>query len=342
MCDLLVALPSATATATGTALFAKASDRPPGEAQRLEWHPPRRDRGPVRATHLAVAPAGEDTVGWLGSRPAWCWGAEHGVNEAGVAAGNATIYTTADPRGARPALIGMDLVRLALERAATAEDAMGVIVAMIDEYGQGGSGHEGVDRPYWSSFLVADRREAYVIETSGTACAFEAVATTRAISNRTTIPAFDAAHRHPRQPVERLVDPRLVVSRAALDRAGLNVAAVQELLRSHEGCEGYSICMHVPGVEVTTAAIVAELAPSERSAVHCSAGSTCSSLFVPLFVGRPLGEPIAWERFAGLAAQHRPALAELEAQLAADAVDDDEWAAEAWRRVDALLDGLGV
>ena len=41
------------------------------------------------------------------------WGLEHGVNEAGVAAGNATIYTTLDPRGVPDGLTGMDLVRLA-------------------------------------------------------------------------------------------------------------------------------------------------------------------------------------------------------------------------------------
>ncbi|MEJ7584636.1 MAG: hypothetical protein WKF43_11250 [Acidimicrobiales bacterium] len=38
----------------------------------------------------------------------------------------------------------------------------------------------------------------------------------RAISNRTTIAAFDQSHRHPAQPVERLVDPRLGASRAVL------------------------------------------------------------------------------------------------------------------------------
>ena len=68
-----------------------------------------------------------ETLGVLGSRPAWMWGVEHGVNEAGVAAGNATIYTTLDPRGFPDALTGMDLVRLALERASTAAEAVEVV-----------------------------------------------------------------------------------------------------------------------------------------------------------------------------------------------------------------------
>jgi dipeptidase len=103
--------------------------------------------------------------------PKWCWGAEHGVNEAGVAMGNETIYTTNDPRTAPPALIGMDLVRLALERAASAVEAVHVVSEMINTYGQGGSGHDTSNgeraRPYWSSFLIADSSDAWVVETSG-------------------------------------------------------------------------------------------------------------------------------------------------------------------------------
>jgi hypothetical protein len=62
---------------------------------------------------------------------------------------------------------------------------------------------------------------------------------------------------------------------------------------------------------------------------------------VPLFVGRDLGEPVAWERLARLGPEHRSALDELEASLAAGAVDDDAWGPEAWRRVDATLVELG-
>ena len=35
-------------------------------------------------------------------------------------------------------------------------------------------------------------------------------------------------------------------------------------------------------------------------------------------------------------------LVALEAELDADAVDDDGWGPEAWRRVDAFLAGLGL
>ena len=339
MCDCLVAL--APATAAGRTLWAKNSDRPPDEAQRLEWHPARSDDGPVRATHVEVAAAPGPTLGVLGSRPWWMWGFEHGVNEAGVAAGNDTIYTTLDPRPASPGLVGMDLVRLALERGETAAAAVAVIVELLERHGQGGTGHHGAHRPYWSSFLVADPGDAWVVETSGTTWEAEQVEATRAISNRTTIPSFDAAHRHPRQPVATLVDPRLRASEAVLAGGAVAVDDVVTHLRSHVGDEGWTVCMHVDGVEATTASVVAELAHGARPLGRWLLGSPCTSVYVPLFVGCAIGAPVAWERFAGLGPEHRGALDELEEGLAADVADDDAWGPEAWRRVDATLRSLG-
>src|SRR3954471_14619523 len=101
---------------------------------------------------------------------------------------------------------------------------------------------------------------AFVVETSGRTGAVEEVARTRAVSNRTTLPSFDAEHRHPRQPVERLVDPRLRASEAGLPAEPVTTPSLLAHLRSHAGGEdGWTICMHVGDVEATTASIVAEL-----------------------------------------------------------------------------------
>jgi hypothetical protein len=235
----------------------------------------------------------------------------------------------------------MDLVRLALERAETATAAVEVVVELLERHGQGGTGHHGAHRPYWSSFLLADAGDAWVVETSGTTWEAERVGATRAISNRTTIPAFDAAHRHPRQPVATLVDPRLRASEAVLATTPVAVDDVVAHLRSHTGDDGWTVCMHVPGVEATTASAVVELTPGTRPLGRWLLGSPCSSVYVPLFVGRDPGRPVAWERLAGLGPQHRPALDELEASLAANVADDDAWGPEAWRRVDATLVQLG-
>jgi hypothetical protein len=181
-----------------------------------------------------------------------------------------------------------------------------------------------------------------VLETSGRTWAAEWVGDTRAISNRTTIPAFDAQHRHPKQPVATLVDPRLDASRAVLAVEPVELDAVKAHLRSHVGNDGWTVCMHVPDVEATTASLIAELPSGPRPRAHALLGSPCTSVFVPLFVGRPLGTPVEWERFCGLGPQHRPVLDELEAALLADATDDDEWNVEAWRRVDECLGTLGA
>lgn len=325
-------------------MFAKNSDRPPDEPQELEWLAPRRDTGPVRATYIDVDPAPGWTFGVLASRPAWMWGLEHGVNEAGVAVGNEAVYTTLDPRRVPPSLVGMDLVRLALERADSARAAVEVIVGLLDRYGQGGSGYDGTDGPYWSSFLIADASDAWILETSGTLTATEHVERTRAISNRLTIPAFDAAHRDPLMPTD-FADPRLEASDALLASEPLTVDMLKTHLRDHtSGDHGFSVCMHVPDAVSTTAAIIAELPgpfPSRRPLAHACLGSPCQSIFVPVAVGQTLGRPPPWKQFARLHPEQRAQLASLEAELAAAAAtsaDSNEWAPEAWRRVEQVLD----
>lgn len=215
--------------------------------------------------------------------PQWCWGAEHGVNEAGVAIGNETIYTTLDPRPFPDALIGMDLVRLALERASTAREAVQVIENLLSDHGQGGSGHDmsggSPRRPYWSSFLVADPADAWVVETSGAEMSSMRIENTWAISNRTTIPEFDASHRHPKQPVHLLVDPRLNASRALLAQGVVSVDDIARHLSSHVGGEnGWTVCMHAETagvvVEQTTASMIAELDVSDPT-VWWVQGSPC-------------------------------------------------------------------
>ncbi len=277
MCDLLVALPAATAD--GVTIFAKNSDRPPGERQVVERHEPRRD-ATTACTHVAVPGAGRETIGFVGSRPAWMWGVEHGVNDAGLAAGNATVFTELDPRGFPPALTGMDLVRLCLERAATAEAGVEVLVGLLEGHGQGGSGHEGADRPYWSSFLLADPTAAWVVETSGRAWAAEQVERTRSISNRTEL-----LPGHPKQPVERLVDPRLSCTRAVLATEPVTVGSVEAALRDHASVEpGWSVCMHVEGVESTTASLVATLPGDGPPVARFLVGAPCRDPYVSVVV----------------------------------------------------------
>ena len=341
--------PLAPATDGRTTLFAKNSDRPFHEAQELIWTPPRRDRSSVSATHVAIEAHPTDTFGHLSIQPRWMWGVEGGVNVTGVAIGNERVTTTLDPRLFPDALTGMDLVRLALERAVDASSAVEVIIDLLGTYGQGGSGEADRHAPYWSSFLIADGTRAYKLDTSGRAWLAEEVTTTAAMSNRTSVEPFDAEHRHPRQPVATLVNPRLACSVAALEHRPVTLRALTEWQRSHvhhADAPGWSVCMHVldRGHEQrTTAAFVAEL-PGDATKVRDDArmwvtlGSPCLSVRVPVVVGEPLGEVPRWERFAALRPEHRERIDELETWLAAELQPADD----AWREVAATLDQLGV
>ena len=185
-CDSLVAL--ATATADGAVLFAKNSDRPAGECQPLVHiaaarHPP---GARIRCQYLEI-PQVAATARLIGSRPFWLWGFEHGLNEHGVAIGNHTVFSK-DPLGA-VGLMGMDLVRLGLERAHTAREAAEVISGLIEVHGQGGSGYVDTDWPYHNSFLIADRREAVLLETSDRRWALRRVRDIGSASNHLTIGA---------------------------------------------------------------------------------------------------------------------------------------------------------
>lgn len=58
--------------------------------------------------------------------------------------------------------------RLGLERADTAEGAVDVITELLEKYGQGGSCMEDESGfTYHNSFLISDRMEAWLLETSG-------------------------------------------------------------------------------------------------------------------------------------------------------------------------------
>ncbi|MCW5982401.1 MAG: C69 family dipeptidase [Bryobacteraceae bacterium] len=167
-CDTWVALPDATAD--GSVILAKNSDRPPMEAQPLVQMPARRHKPgeTVKCTYIEVPQAAE-TYEHLGSKIWWAFGYEHGMNEHGVAIGNEAVWSK-EPYQWGDGLLGMDLVRLGLERGKTAHEALRVITALLEKYGQSGDAeHEGEwgKANYHNSFLIADPKEAWVLETAG-------------------------------------------------------------------------------------------------------------------------------------------------------------------------------
>ncbi len=195
MCDTIVAL--GNSTQTGEVLFAKNSDRDPNEAQVLEWHAGQHYSvpGTLHCTYIEI-PQVESTNAVLLSKPFWIWGAEMGANQHGVVIGNEAVFTKV-PHEKKPGLIGMDLLRLGLERGKSAFEALNIITLLLKEYGQ--SGNCGFSHPfqYHNSFIIADPTEAWVLETAGREWAAEKVTSVRSISNAITIGSkFDLASEH--------------------------------------------------------------------------------------------------------------------------------------------------
>ncbi|XP_044071623.1 secernin-3 [Siniperca chuatsi] len=173
-CDTFVALPPSTERQR--IIFGKNSDRPCDEVQEVVYFPARDyvAEEKVECTYIEIEQAAHTHAVVL-SRPAWLWGAEMGANEHQVCIGNEAVWGRESAEGDE-ALLGMDLVRLGLERADTAEKAVDVITELLEKYGQGGSCMEDeCGFTYHNSFLISDRVEAWLLETSGKYWAAERV-----------------------------------------------------------------------------------------------------------------------------------------------------------------------
>jgi len=326
MCDTVVAL--GNTTADGITLFGKNSDREPNEAQHLlriprTQHP---EGSTVTCTYITI-PQVRTTYEVLLSKPFWIWGAEMGANEHGVAIGNEAVFTRV-PYEKKGGLLGMDLLRLALERARTAREALEVITTLVAEYGQGGNAGFRHKFYYHNSFLIADPHEAWVLETAGRQWAAERVQDVRAISNGLTIgntwdlasddlvsyavdrgwckgrddfhfancysdtlyTRLSACH-HRRQSTEQMLRARI---------GSLTVQDLMAALRNHgtepydpaAGLTGAEVCMHAGAGPVrgnqTVGSMVSSLAPDVQTHFVTGTAAPCTSVFKPVWLGMDL------------------------------------------------------
>jgi len=179
-CDTMVALPNTTTDQQ--VIFAKNSDRPATECQPLVLRPQTdHAEGSLAECQFVKIPQVARTYRHVGSTPYWCWGDEHGFNEHQVVIGNEGLASKYEFDA--PKLIGMELIRLGLERAKTAAEAVEVLTGLITKYGQGKfSNAQGV-RTYDNGYIIADPHEAYILETAGHEWAVKQVKEAAGISN---------------------------------------------------------------------------------------------------------------------------------------------------------------
>ena len=181
MCDTQVIIKD------NTTWFAKNSDREPGEPQlvvRLPATRKTRERK-LKATYIEIDQVQKKHAVIL-SKPSWIWGAEIGANDAGVVIGNEALFSRV--MESENGLLGMDLLRLGLERGDDAQHAMQVIIELLQKYGQGGAaGFRDKSLRYDNSFIIADAKESWVLETAGRHWVSKKIKTAWAISNCMTI-----------------------------------------------------------------------------------------------------------------------------------------------------------
>jgi len=289
--------------------FAKNSDREPGEPQavirlpRVVGDP----RPRLRATHIEIEQVPERHAVIL-SKPTWVWGAEIGVNERGVAIGNEAIFSRLRTRAR--GLLGMDLVRLGLERGHDAEHALGIMTGLLEHYGQGGpAGYRDGAFHYDNSYLIADARDAWVLETAGPHWAAKRIERHWAISNALTLARdYDrcaaSVEADGRPDFARTFDTRVMPLLArAQARRGLSMRCLAASdapgfatffghLRAprggdHEPLAGGNgrVCMHAAGPirrSQTTGSLVARLGSDGPQVFATGTSAPCLSLFRPV------------------------------------------------------------
>lgn len=329
MCDTLIA--GKSETLFGLGLFAKNSDRPPNEAQYLDWleeqsHSPGEM---LRTTYLKI-PQVEHTNSLLLSRPHWMWGGEMGVNQHGLAIGNEAVFSRI-PAIKEPALLGMDLLRLALERAATAPRAVDVITSLLEEFGQGGNCVEDGNLYYHNSYLISDPAESWVLETIDRHWAARRIDPLYSISNLLSLETkWDLAS----DGFEDLIiqkgylkrDQQINITKNLSDliyttfadgknrcqRSGqlmranqgkISVQSMAEILRDHggksdptPGIMGADICMHaslgpIRGSQ-STASMIAELKNGNPLIFTTGTSAPCTGIFKPVWVDAPINKNI--------------------------------------------------
>lgn len=301
MCDTFGAL--ASWTGTGQAIFGKNSDREPDETQVVIALPAQKHAAgaQVRCTYLSI-PQVAATQAVLLSKPFWMWGAEMGVNAKGVVIGNEAIFTKVKPEKTH-GLIGMDLLRLALERAETARGAAEVIIGLLRQYGQSGPcGYRDKRMTYMNSYLIMDFSEILVLETVGRDYVLKSYQDHGAISNAISLETeWDEGSLPRGTNIKRLGDPlvtyfaggrarRLCSLERIMGAYGrMEIQDAFELLRSHNPLGGFNhdVCMHAEGSLIrrsqTTGSLVVALDAQGRFKIFVTAGSApCLTPFKPV------------------------------------------------------------
>jgi len=218
------------------------------------------------------------------------------------------------------------LLRLGLERARTSPEAVDVITELLEEHGQGGNCVQTGHLYYHNSFLIADPRETWVLETIDRHWAARKVSPAYSISNLLSLEgSWDRSSTGLKEymienrllksddPINLTADfsdfiyttfsdggNRCQRSRSLLDQnqGKINVQTMAAILRDHNthedpttGIAGADICMHASlgpiRVSQTTGSIIVSLQENNPLIFTTGTSAPCTGIFKPVWVDAP-------------------------------------------------------
>lgn len=285
-------------------IFAKNSDRSANEPNLCLFYPGGGVVETKKCTYISVGQVGPIHSLML-VQPSWMWGGEMGINDQGVVIGNEAVFTKSK-RKKQEKLLGMDLLRLALEIASNAKQATEVIIKYLTEYGQGGNA--GFDKKFYydNSYMIADGKEAYILETAGQDWVLKLINTHGNISNSLTIHDdydngsqveldFTKKHTEPVFTFFSKAKQRRACIAQNLDTGDIDVLGAIKILSMHHPDDEQhlytkgsvrSVCMHQSLLgDHTTGSMIVDYHDSFPTIWLTGSSSPCLSLFKPCFFG---------------------------------------------------------
>lgn len=301
---------------SGRSFFGKNSDREPGELQIVYYSVNPADEFKSRpyleasAKYIAGSLPALQSIfdkydhpySAMISRPVWMWGAEMGVNQFGLAIGNEAVFPKV--KVSSRALLGMDILRLALHNCKDAQEAVRFITRFIAEHPQGGDASYKGSIKYHNSFLIKDFKQGFILETCGKHWALKEVRDIAAISNVYSITddyceadseteeSCDFKSRYENKLITFFAkgDRRRKHAYGCLQCRDSDLTSIMSLLRSHRNADQKikkgmgSICMHSgPFIKSeTTSSMIVDYINDKFIVWFTGSPHPCVSLFKPI------------------------------------------------------------
>jgi secernin len=247
-----------------TKIVGKNSDRPYLESQEFIFLTPK-DNNCERTTYIKV-PKYKKKFQVILAKPFWMWGGEMGINECGLVICNVALFSKRKFKKENSGLLGMDMIRIALEASEKSEEALNKIVELVENYGQDANSSYKGKFLYDNAFLISDKTTAFYIETVDRSWAFKKIDKTETFSNTFSIEnEYDKIKKTGTWEKEKinfkksyedflfsLVAGGIIRKKRTAEllelksqnKKELTAKDIAEILKDHKGFLTFSVCMH--------------------------------------------------------------------------------------------------